>query len=74
MLTTAVRLQSTTMTSSLPLYKGRAAESGDDVRIDSIISGSEHGIAVMNVAGGLDPDVNAGEPNYTPLHWAAVRG
>eukprot|EP00729_Bicosta_minor_P015489 gene15489-28686_t len=52
----------------------RAAESGDDVRIDSIISGSEHGIAVMNVAGGLDPDVNAGEPNYTPLHWAAVRG
>lgn len=73
MLTTAVRLQSTTMT-SLPLYKGRAAESGDDVRIDSIISGSEHGIAVMNVAGGLDPDVNAGEPNYTPLHWAAVRG
>lgn len=73
MLTTAVRLQSTTMT-SLPLYKGRAAESGDDVRIDSIISGSEHGIAVMNVAGGLDPDMNAGEPNYTPLHWAAVRG
>lgn len=73
MLTTAVRLQSTTMT-PLPLYKGRAAESGDDVRIDSIISGSEHGIAVMNVAGGLDPDVNAGEPNYTPLHWAAVRG
>ena len=37
--------------SDVALELRRAAECGDDMRIDSIISGSEHGTAVINEAG-----------------------